>query len=98
MRDFDAVISDYLEWSLRTFPESTPASVAAHLAKEIIELQDDPESVEELVDIVALCFHSAARQGHDLTAALDAKLPVLKDRRWAPADANGVREHVRDAD
>lgn len=94
--DFDAVISEYLMWSLRTFPQSTPSSVAAHLRKEVAELEMNPESVEELADIVMLCFHSAARQGHDLTAAIAAKLAMLKTRAWKEPDADGVVEHVRE--
>lgn len=95
--DFDRVISAYLEWSLQTFPNSTPASVAAHLRKEVWELNERPESAEELVDIVALAFHSAARQGYDLTAELEKKLAVLKMRTWQAPDADGVVEHVRDS-
>lgn len=95
--DFDDIISEYLIWSLVAFPESTPASVAAHLRKEVNdELTENPESAEELADIVMLCFHSAARQGHDLTAEIAAKLAVLKTRNWKEPDADGVVEHVRE--
>lgn len=93
--DFDAVLSEYLAWSLRQFPNGTPASVAAHLRKEVEELCREPESAEELVDIVALAFQSAARQGHDLTATLAAKLPLLKARQWGAPGPDGDVEHVR---
>lgn len=93
--EFDAVLSDYLAWSLRQFPGSTPASVAAHIRKEAAELAAEPTSAEELADIVALAFHSAARQGFDLTGTLAAKLPVLKARTWGEPDADGVVEHVK---
>lgn len=95
-RGFDEAISAYLEWSLRTFPTSTPASVAAHLRKEVKELNDSPESAEELADIVMLAFHSAARQGIDLTAAIDQKLAVLKTRTWQSPNEEGFQEHVKE--
>jgi hypothetical protein len=93
--DFDGVISEYLAWSLAAFPESTAASVAAHILKEARELTDAPDDAEELADVVMLAFHSAARQGIDLTATIARKLPVLRARVWSEPDANGVREHVR---
>jgi hypothetical protein len=93
----DAVLSDVWEWARVTFPRQTPASVLAHLKREVAELEAAPDSGEEMADVLMALGSLARLQGFDLADAVAAKLEVCKARDWADPDADGVVEHVRSA-
>lgn len=70
-------------------------SIVAHLAKEVIELAENPHDMVELADCALLLFHLAHQNDGNLQAAIAQKLEINKRRKWDKPDANGVVEHVR---
>lgn len=50
---------------------------------------------EEAADIFLLVADLAAHEGFSLITEARNKLAVCKTRQWAPADSEGVSEHVR---
>lgn len=103
MTDFD--MNEYINWALSTFPDETLSQQATHLLKETKELEAQPNSLEEAVDVAFLCAligHRAvclARDsGHyweDFLAACRAKLDKNKGRRWVRTP-DGDYQHVED--
>lgn len=89
-------------WSLRTFgPGDRYTGVVAHIRRELVEIERDPSSVEEWVDVVMLAmdgaWRSAGADGATFWRAFAAKASKNEARKWAPPDAEGVVEHVREA-
>lgn len=82
-------------WGAATFPASTDWAKLVHLRKELAELEERPDSAEEMADVVMLVCHLAHAHGVDLAAAIDWKLDICQRRIWGPPDADGVVEHVR---
>jgi len=98
----DGALREVLAWSRETFPNRTALPTARHLAREAAELidaieRDDPVHYE-VADVLMLLTALADCTGVDLEGAVREKLPIVKARRWAPPDAQGVREHVRAVD
>jgi len=91
----DAALRETVAWGCETFPNADPASCAAHLLREAVELCDDPTSAEEMADVVMLLAHTAHHAGVDLAAAVRAKLKVNRARTWGEPDSDGVIEHLR---
>lgn len=97
------------EWGEETFPHSTPQSCAAHLEREVRELQYELANLggrgdwqkareraqEELADCYLLLLHLAHKLGLDLELAASVKHVINKGREWGEPDAEGVVEHVR---
>lgn len=87
-------------WGDRTFGQSTPASVLAHLRREMQELADetDPERRRlECADVLMLMLHLAHKEGWSLEDALREKFAINQRRQWGTPDADGVVEHIREA-
>jgi NTP pyrophosphatase (non-canonical NTP hydrolase) len=88
-------------WAESVFTQATPASIAAHLAREVEELRavthlGPPEGEEEeAADCFLLLLHYAHRRGFSLLDAADRKFTENKLRRWGQPDAEGVVEHER---
>jgi len=95
------------DWADGNFPQATRASIAEHMRREVVELQDaitadtwGPNQAMrmELADVFLLLIHEARHNGLDgpqLLAAAQAKLLINQARGWGQADAQGVVEHVR---
>lgn len=92
--DFRELASEIVAWQRETFPKATPESIVAHLAREVLELADDPFDREEAADVLHLLIGLAAVVGFDLVEALRVKFERNKARRWGGPDASGVVEHV----
>lgn len=82
-------------WGDATFGQSTPASVLAHLRKEIAELVESEKS-EEIADCVMLLIHFAHKKAVSIRDAVREKFEICKKRKWGKPDAEGVVEHVRE--
>lgn len=91
-------IREFVDWGVATFQQSTPHTTAAHLAKEVAELQADPTDGSEYADCLGLLCHGARRAGVDLVQALNDKLAVNKARKWGKPNAQGFVEHVREGE
>lgn len=95
----DSILAEVNEWQAVTFPRATPASVVAHLKKEVDELAADPTDTAELADVVFLVVGLAYELGlsmPDLAAVVARKLAVNRTRTWGEPDELGIVEHVRE--
>ena len=73
-------------WSLQTFgPGDRTKGVIEHIKEEIKEIEKDPKSLEERIDLMLLAFDGAYRQGYSPTQILDTlkeKLEKNMNREW----------------
>ncbi len=90
-------------FSERTFgPGGRTAGVLDHIRKELREIEERPDDLEEWVDVVLLAFDGAWRAGHSpeaIAAALLAKQAKNETRRWPDwrTHVPGMAiEHLRD--
>lgn len=97
-QSLDRLLEEVNEWQAATFPRSTARSAALHLLKEATELAENPTDSEEMADVLMLVAAVAHRAGVDLRSAVRKKLLKNRRRRWGTPDADGVVEHVRDAE
>lgn len=84
------------EWSIKTFPDQTIEGKLAHLAKEVEEIQKDPDDLEEYGDAALLLFDSARFKGFSpvsVVQAMATKLERNKKRTWGK-DEDGVHHHI----
>ena len=95
LRDFQREVG---EWGLATFPQSTPATILAHLAEEVRELEDAAGAAcaEEAADVFLLLLHYCHRREIDLLREARAKLAVCRERTWARDEAAGYSRHVEE--
>lgn len=89
LRAFQHQVND---WQLETFPDSTLASVLAHLREEHDELQLDP-SAEECADVFLLLLTVANKQGFSLSEAVWSKFFINRQRTWHQTK-HGYRKHT----
>jgi len=89
-------------WAEGVFTQATPATIVAHLRREVEELatasQGTPNAAElaEAADCLLLLFHLAHKRGYDLLEAARYKFAINRERQWGKPDAEGVVEHVRE--
>lgn len=96
-------IERQIEWSKRTFgPGSRAAGLCNHIRKELDEIRNAPEDIEEWVDVIILGIDGAWRAGfipEQIAAALEAKQLKNIRRRWPNwrdhAEDEPI-EHIRD--
>jgi hypothetical protein len=87
------------EWANRTFPESTSATILAHLRDEVVELMDaEPaQRAAEAADCFLLLLHLAHRDGFSLFDAGVVKAAINAKRTWASVtNERGYFGHVKD--
>jgi hypothetical protein len=110
MKTFEALINEFLEWSLPTFSEATAISSLAKASDEIEEVKDlfqyekyDPNSISfvelpvEYADIIMCVFDSAMRAGitpQRINIALEEKININKNRQWEK-NLNKTYSHVK---
>lgn len=85
-------------WADKTFSQSTPASVFAHLRREMVELASETDPIlrrEECADVLMLMLHLAHKEGWSLEDELRRKFEINQQRTWGKPDSEGVVEHVR---
>jgi hypothetical protein len=89
-------------FSRKTFgPFDRTKGVLDHIRKELIEIEKEPDDIEEWIDVVLLALDGASRRGHSpeaIVAALDAKLTKNELRNWPDwrtMSADKAIEHVR---
>lgn len=88
-------------WSRETFgPGTRLDGILDHLHKEIDEVREAPDDIEEWVDLILIAFDGAARQGftgEEVIAAFHDKREKNRDRvwpDWRTADPDKAIEHV----
>jgi hypothetical protein len=82
------------KWAVTVFTKATPQSICEHLRREVIELTEHPDDVEEAADCMLLLLHLAYRQGWNLEQAIINKHEKNQQRSWGLPDAQGVVEHI----
>jgi hypothetical protein len=89
------------EWSLETFPDSTPEGHTRHMAREVQEIMEAVESgdiqgvAHECGGLLVMLLGMAHRLEFDLFTQAAILMPQLMARRWCPADKDGIIEHDR---
>lgn len=93
----EEVLREVVEWGKQQFPFSTDRSRIAHLREEVDELEAEPESAEEGVDVLMLLAHQLEAHGNlvDLAKNLATKLAVCRTRTWGEPDADGKIKAVK---
>jgi hypothetical protein len=103
MNSFRRLQKEAFEWSESQFgskEERGPEGPLNHLKKEIDEVLENQDDVEEWADVLLLVLDGMSRVGMSVNYVEDAawdKLNINKRRKWSPPDADGVSEHVREA-
>lgn len=89
-------------FSIRTFgPGTRTAGVIDHIRKELTEIEQEPDDIEEWADLLLLSFDGAMRQGftpEEIIQAMIDKNLKNESRNWPDwriADRNKAIEHVR---
>ena len=83
-------------------PGDRTEGIIDHIKKELKEIQEDPNDLEEWIDVIALALDGAWRVGYfaeEITAALEAKLTKNTNRAWPDwrtAEPGKAIEHIRD--
>ena len=96
-------INNQQQWSLETFgPGARTKGLTKHIKKELQEIEQDPTSVEEWVDVIILALDGAWRAGHEseeIVAALQEKQMINFIRTWpTPKSEDEPTEHLRKGD
>jgi len=101
--EFEKYIQNQIEWSADNFgPSKRTSGILKHIAKELLEVEKDPDDIEEWIDIIILALDGAWRHGatpEEITETLRYKQWKNKMRSWpdwrALGDDNPI-EHIRD--
>lgn len=103
--DLNTHLHRQIEFSEKTFgPGECTARVLDHIRKELIEIEANPGSVMEWIDVVLLAFDGAWRAGftpEQISLALAHKLRINEERDWPDwrtADPNKAIEHTKNAE
>lgn len=93
----DGALAEAVTWANQTF-DTTSRAKATHICREALELRENPADGGEMADILILLAHLADREGVNLAEAVRQKLAINRQRRYGESDADGVVEHVREAE
>lgn len=93
------------EFSFRTFgPGQRAKGVVEHIRKELLEIEAEPNALEEWIDVVILAFDGAARAGYtpeQIVTALFNKQVKNESRKWPDwrtVSPDKAIEHVRSSE
>lgn len=92
-------LDDQRRWSRKTFgSKKRTIGICKHIEKELVEIQEDPEGLEEWIDVVILALDGAWRAGYTPTQIIDQlqrKQRINFDRKWPPIPTEDeVSEHI----
>jgi len=100
--DFISILAVQNKFSEKTFgPGNRTTGVVAHIRKELVEIEDKPQDLEEWIDVAILAFDGAWRSGatpEQIWDAYVAKLDKNMSREWPDwrtMDEDAPIEHVR---
>lgn len=100
--DLEAHIERQRWFSRYTFgPGARTDGILDHLAKEMLEITDAPNDLEEWIDVIILGIDGAWRAGYSpkqIATALAAKQIVNEGRKWPDwraSDTEKAIEHER---
>lgn len=86
--DLSSFHNEKAKWSRETFgPGDRYSGVIAHIREELKEIEEDPSSLEEWVDVILLAmdgaWRSAGADGDKLVSCLLSKQKRNQNRTWA---------------
>lgn len=97
-----SIIERQGEWSDRTFgPGDRHRGVVEHIRKELNEILENPEDLEEWVDVIILALDGARRSGYNsnqIVQAIIDKQAKNRKRRWIVRGPDEPSEHDRTQD
>jgi hypothetical protein len=89
-------------WSIDTFgPGPRTKGVVDHIRKELLEIEAEPEDIEEWVDVMILAADGAYRAGASPQGVIDTYIDKLRRNMarqwpdWRTQPADRAIEHVR---
>lgn len=90
----------HITWSKKTFGKGAKTeSICRHIEKELQEIREEPQKLEEWVDVIILAFDGAWRAGYneyEILHELARKQSVNFSRKWQqPDNPDDPIEHVR---
>lgn len=99
---YEGIAVDIQLWQEKQFGDKrSVAGAAAHLARELREIERNPNDLEEHADALFMLLQVYAVCGVPLRAVFHAaakKLEKNRQRTWQEPDGEGVIEHDRSAD
>jgi hypothetical protein len=72
-------------WSNETFPQCTVKGVIDHIEREIVEIKEKPDDLEEWIDLLLLAFDGCNRIGatpYEVCKMLEYKQDKNTKRKW----------------
>lgn len=89
-------------WSRNTFGDAQRTEgILRHIEKEVAEIRQKPDDLNEWADVVILALDGAWRRGftpHDICRALERKQSENMARQWdVPTSEDEPCEHVKEA-
>ena len=111
MADLESLQTEIGQWTDTTFPSHyingtpNPRGPIYHLAdpekgeaRELLTaFERGDDLAEEVADIVILCLAIGHLAGFSVQDAVVAKMTKNRARRWGLPDANGICEHIEEA-
>lgn len=99
-QDFLTFLNARWEWSTETFGRGKRTlGILRHIQKELVEVQETPEDLDEWIDIINLALDGYARHGGRaelLVERLWLKLEICKARTYPyPTSDDEPSEHLR---
>ncbi len=86
------------DWAEKTFPQRTNHSILTHIRRELVEIELDPDDIEEWADVLLLFMHGL-RERNIAWSLLEeyvySKFAKNKERKWKAPDEHGVVEHEK---
>lgn len=103
MLEFMDYLDDQIEWSRKTFGnKKRTIGITKHIRKELDEILNDPDGLEEWIDVVILALDGAWRAGYsplDIVRQLEIKQEINFNRKWPPIPKpDEVSEHIKGAE
>ena len=99
---WEKVLKDQFEFSIKTFgPPRGVEGVIDHIRKEVEEVAEGDNKLEEFVDIAILAFDGAMRLGYtplEVIAAYKDKMRINTEREWPDwrqAEPGKAIQHVK---
>jgi len=100
MFNFKEFIERKMKWSFETFGEQEVCGVIDHIKDELLEVKENPEAIEEWIDIILLAIDGASRVGFsadDIINELERKLQINTSRRWEGVEkGTSAIKHIKD--
>lgn len=100
--DFEGYIERQHGWSLETFgPGERTISIIEHIRRELVEIEKQPDDIEEWIDVIKLVINGAMRRGATSQKIIETliqkqiKNETRKWPDWRTIPEDQPIEHVR---